>query len=108
MDLAGEDRDLIGRIGMKKGTCPYPFPLPDQTAYPTNAASAEAGPAPRGTLVKAPSAKRTLWERSVRSGNRSQCGQPAPSRADFACFTPKQTRTDCVYPLDDLLLLHYS
>ncbi len=47
-----------------------------------------------------PSSKRVLRERSVRSGSRSQCGQPAPSRADSACFTPKQTTHRlCVSPL---------
>ncbi len=45
-------------------------------------ASAEEGPALRGTLVKAPLLKRAFQELSVHSGSHSQCGPSAPSFDD--------------------------
>ncbi len=85
-----ENGQWIWQVRIEIGTCPSPFPLPNPIA----------GPAPWGALAKTPSSKRVLRERSVRSGSRSQCGQPAPSRADSACFTPTQTTHRlCVSPL---------
>ncbi len=81
MDLAGEEEDRDSPISIPSAR----FNCKHQECY--HSTLAEAGLAPRGTLVKAPSPKRAFRERSVRSGNRSQCGQSAPSRA-----------TDCVYP----------
>ncbi len=95
MDLAGEDRDRDPPVYIPsaKSNC-------EPHECSRRSASAEAGPAPWGALAKTPSSKRVLREQSVRSGSRSQCGQPAPSRADSACFTPKQTTHRlCVSPL---------
>ncbi len=51
--------------------------------------STEAGPAPRGTLMKEPSLeKKAFRERSKRRGSLLQCGQSAPSRAASACLAP--------------------
>ncbi len=95
MTHSGEDRDRDPPVSIPstKSNC-------EPHECSCRSASAEAGPAPRGALVNAPSSKRALRERSVRSGSRSQCGQPASSRADSACFTPKQTTHRlCVSPL---------
>ncbi len=68
---------------MKIGARLSPFPPPDPFAIPTSAA-AKAGPALRGTLLKAPSSKRAFRGRSAHN----------------ACFAPKQTMHRlCVSPL---------
>ncbi len=95
MDLAGEDRDrgLPVSHPSAKSICE-----PHECSH--RSASAEAGPAPRGALAKTPSSKRAFRERSVCIGSRSQCGQPASSKANSACFAPKQTTHRlCVSPL---------
>ncbi len=95
VDLAGEDRDrgLPVSNPSAKSNCE-----PHECSH--RSASAEAGPAPWGALAKTPSLKRVLRERSVWIGSRSQCGQPAYSKADSACFAPKQTTHRlCVSPL---------
>ncbi len=94
-DLTGEDGDrdsLVSDPSTRSRCEPHERRL--------RSASAEAGPAPRGTLMKEPSPeKRAFRERSTRRGRLSQSGQSAPSRAASACLAPKQsTHKLCVSP----------
>ncbi len=77
LDLVGEEeeRDRPISIPSTRSICnPH-----DHSHHSVLAAT---GPEPRGTLVRAPSSKRALWEQSVRNESCSQCTQSAPSRAD--------------------------
>ncbi len=80
LDLVGEEeeRDSPVSIPSTRSIC-------DPHECSRRSALAEAGPAPRGMLVKAPSSKRAFWEGSILIGKRSQCGQSAPSRACVLC-----------------------
>ncbi len=76
---------------------PSPWSICDSHKRSHRSASAKAGPAPRGTQVKAPSSEseHTQWQMS-------QSGQSAPSRADSACSALKQTTHRlCVSPSRD-------
>ncbi len=93
LDLAGEEGDTDS---------PVSIPSTRSTCEPHEcsrcSASTAAGPAPRGTLARAPSTKRALRERSARSRRRSQCGSRLPWESTLRASLPNRPHTDCVYP----------
>ncbi len=90
LDLMGKEEDRGSPIFI-----PSIWSICDSHEHSHRSALAEAGPAPRGKLVKTLSSKRDFRERSVRSVSHSQCS---------ACFTPNQT----MHKLCVSLLIWYS
>ncbi len=93
-----ETRHWICQVKAEITRCPSLPPLTDPFANPRTAAFAVPRQTrkPWGTRAWASSRKNARRDRSVRKGSTLQCSQPAVSRADCACSSPKQATQICI------------